>query len=443
MPTPSTIEKQAGPGQDESALSRLDLFIEADGGGLGHALKLAKHQQGGEPKSFSRSSSGSQLTATVPEQLKGSVKSPYSTPQKPQRQQQSPGQASVQISHSPSSEQKSTAPLLSAQAEARSITPAVQEVAMHQNRLQAIRITGDDEDDDDTDTGDGIMQVYLGSQDSKPSVQSTRSPMLPSKDVEKLGLVERSKAARGDVDYVASAGADFGTSSSSSKPPGNAWTTAGGREAISESKGLDSMQYLKALNDPYVKALAQHRKEIYAAQVDLESEYVDTMASRLSTQRSGALSSLNQSARRRQQEAATRAAPVVPSLLARHSCYCANIDEPCYAETPRDDLLVMVPYYYSKDGDGMSAHSTTPGNSGRSEADQIEPDLIADDRGQAEETTEPSGWLSDMSKVVPGLPDLLGMLVGAEPRNDRNVANLVDRRRIPFSELTEGMETRL
>lgn len=52
--------------------------------------------------------------------------------------------------------------------------------------------------------------------------------------------------------------------------------------------------YLQALRDPYVKALSAHRQEIQNSIVYLEKEVVDSLASKLSTQRDGGLAMLNQ-----------------------------------------------------------------------------------------------------------------------------------------------------
>ncbi|CAE8612985.1 unnamed protein product, partial [Polarella glacialis] len=76
----------------------------------------------------------------------------------------------------------------------------------------------------------------------------------------------------------------YGTSSSSSAG------SPGTQDHLSQR-----LKYQQALHDPYVKALSAHRKEISDASIDLASEgyVVDSLASRLSTQRYGALAELD------------------------------------------------------------------------------------------------------------------------------------------------------
>ncbi|CAK9003246.1 unnamed protein product [Durusdinium trenchii] len=153
-----------------------------------------------------------------------------------------------------------------------------------------------------------------------------------------------------------------------------------------------NLKYMKALNDPYVKALAAHRRELNASRIDLEREYVDTMASKLSCQRSGALATLNFRAGEKRPGAGSlpEANGRRPRLEDNSICENDSVKE------TEHEKVVMVPYYASA-GNLAEDTSRSASSTGRPSMSPASQDLTArEDRGSGSES-QSMGWLKTMS----------------------------------------------
>lgn len=385
MPTPWLPGPQLHEvGASDGALSRLEKFMDSD-----------------VPGSLKAKSGGTSGNQSLPSSDQSTQSHPFNASTVPPLVQQYP-------------------------VEARSVP----EVSPQGTNGSEEAVTGDHESESDME----IQTVFLGSDGRAPD----KAPLgngLPKSSIqdERQNLQSRSTPSAGQEETNT---VNFGSAFSASS-----WVS---QVVTQESSAFASqnLKYMKALNDPYVKALAAHRRELNASRIDLEREYVDTMASKLSTQRSGALATLNVRG-----EGRGRHAPAYVPPENNGRCQCYGLDNSiCENETKEaeNEKVVMVPYYASahlpaEDTTRSAASSAFGPTTGRMASAE---DLLSEER-PATGSSWSMPWLSSMSNKIPALPDVLSVMVGAEPLHSARQQDQDPQRQIPLSELIDGMETQL
>jgi len=284
-----------------------------------------------------------------------------------------------------------------------------------------------------------IQTVFLGSDASKAQDKAPLGHGLPKSSIQddRQHLHNRTAEAK---EETSSASFDGGNGNGGFNT--TSWVSQVVSQDSSSAFASQNLKYMKALNDPYVKALAAHRRELNASRIDLEREYVDTMASKLSTQRSGALATLNV------RDGSGRgprlpSASSLPDHMGRCQCYGLDnsICENDSAKEAENEKVVMVPYYAAagqlpEDTSRSAASSGYGPTTGRASSE----DMLEGHPSSGSSWSMP--WLSSMSNQIPALPDILSVVVGAEPLNSARQQK-DPQRQIPLSELIDGMETQL
>jgi len=331
----------------------------------------------------------------------------------------------------------------------RLAAPTAPTIPSEGSRLHVPDIRGKDEEDSEDDFE--IHTVFLGGEGTTTD-QSTTPAAAPSSGVGQplpKSAVKEERAlmsARSSQPATIEASILNGDGSGNSYIPG-AWVS----QVISQDGPAtsQSLKYMKALNDPYVKALSAHRRELNASRIDLEREYVDTMASKLSTQRSGALATLNC----RPGQLRGNAAGILPSPRMANEkqriCYCyGSPDSPCDNHIPfreESEKVVVFPYHASAGMHFSQAAAQEP-PSQPSQVSPLSPHVsLAEQSLRGPEEPGSFGWLYQLGDKLPGLPDVLSVMVGAETQNTSlaHPATHADPAQVALSELIDGMETQL
>lgn len=284
-----------------------------------------------------------------------------------------------------------------------------------------------------------IQTVFLGSDASKAQDKAPLGHGLPKSSIQddRQHLHNRTAEATEET-----SSASFNGNGGNGGFNATSWVSQVVSQDSSSSFASQNLKYMKALNDPYVKALAAHRRELNASRIDLEREYVDTMASKLSTQRSGALATLN--VRDGSRGRLGPSASSLPDNIGRCQCYGLDnsICENDSAKEAENEKVVMVPYYAAvgqlpaEDTSRSAASSGYGPTTGRASSE----DMLEGHPSSGSSWSMP--WLSSMSNKIPALPDILSVVVGAEPLNSAR-QHKDPQRQMPLSELIDGMETQL
>lgn len=321
----------------------------------------------------------------------------------------------------------------------RLVAPTASTIPSEGSRLHVPDIRGREEEDSEEDFE--IHTVFLGGEGTTTE-QSSAPAAAPSSGVgqplpKSAVKEERSLMSARSSQPSATIEASIlnGDGSGNSYIPG-AWVS----QVISQDgpASSQSLKYMKALNDPYVKALSAHRRELNASRIDLEREYVDTMASKLSTQRSGALATLNC----RPGQLRGNAAGILPSPRMANEkqriCYCyGSPDSPCDNHIPfreESEKVVVFPYHASA---GMH-FSQAPAQEPPSQPSHVSPlaphVTLAEQPLRGSEDPGSFGWLYQLGDKLPGLTQNTSL---AHP------ATHADPAQVALSELIDGMETQL
>lgn len=419
--TPHKTIADNGSSLDHDALGRLDHFIEAEGGHLGKALKVAKSRvkecdEGLMPRAESRSSNASSTLQTAASLLR------QHTPQKVNVDiHQSPLQPSTPGSSQPSE----TAPLLGVQTipfGRKDREEALSGLSPTREGLEGLAECDGGEDEDD----DEFVQIFLGTVNADEG-QEDRS--LPKSSI-KAGRKPQEQIEDSRFPPTLHPGQTLTGGSSSSSSRGLS------AEMLAKESGKlplhKTSEYMKAMSDPYVKALAIHREELLASQVNLEKEHVDSLAARLSTQRFDALATLRLPPEcERENTISLQPSPRMEFMDRHNQWYCATdySDTICgnNAKGGRSDLLVMVPYH-AHDADGHSAASgasgsTTLAGTGSSSSVLSETDrFVQASLGKPVSSAPPApsrSFFTWFGGQRAGLPELLSLLlVGADPDSE-------------------------
>lgn len=423
--TPHETIADGGSSLDHDALGRLDHFIEAEGGHLGKALKVAKSRvkecdEALMPRAESRSSNASSTLQTAASLLR----------------QHTPRKINVDVHQSPlksstpgSSQPSETAPLLGVQAMPfgrKDREEALSALSPTREGLEGLAECDGGEDEDDEDD-DEFVQIFLGTVNADEG-QENRS--LPKSSI-KAGRKPQEQTEGSRFPPTSHPGQmSTGGSSSSSSRGISAQMLARENGKLPPHK---TSEYMKAMSDPYVKALAIHREELLASQVNLEKEHVDSLEARLSTQRFDALATLRLPPEcERENTISLQPSPRMEYMDRQSQWYCATeySDIICgnNAKGGRTDLLVMVPYY-AHDADGHSAASgasgsTTLAGTGSSSSVLSETDKFVS-FSQPVNSAPPAAsrsFFSWFGGQRAGLPELLSLLLfeadpDSEPQN--------------------------